>query len=93
MLSGCLTEAILPKIDQSSTPGKPYTFTCFYSHMILFKGVLVLNEGTVDAYGDQVGTGALKCAQNGFEDFYCVVDEPPDEKEDVVQPDSSGGEL
>lgn len=69
-----LEEALLPKIDQTTVPGKPFSFTCFYTDMILFKGYVMLNEGTVDTWGDQLTTGALECSQLGFKDFFCVID-------------------
>ena len=82
---GCSLEAaILPNIEQTTVPGRPFSFTCFYTDKILFKGFVMLNEGTVETFGDQLTTGDLKCAQLGFEDFYCRIDEAPVAMEDAV---------
>ena len=94
LTSGCtLEEALLPKIDQTTVPGEPFSFTCFYTDMILFKGYVMLNEGTVETWGDQLTTGALECSQFGFKDFYCVIDEvkAPQRHEDAIH-DVAGGD-
>jgi hypothetical protein len=79
-----LEEALLPNIEQTTIPGRPFSFTCFYLHTVLFKGFVMLNEGTVETFGEQLTTGDLKCAQLGFEDFYCRINEAPVAMEDAV---------